>query len=679
MAESDTANHNLPGIILRSIALGLTNPTICDKLFDIFDIIEYLYLTIESSLFLPETTVQSVDFTTLTAACSELRVQWLPARLEQVYQRDRFTVSLALRTMKQRGWIDISWHPAAARICAGDAPPRIPDTFTFSQQLRHQLSGLALVAIAPISPWERVIDLQFAKRPGEPALWHLYAEIMGKYSNVILTAQDNLVVTCAHQVSAKQSSVRPIQTGQPYEMPPSLTDAAPSAIEPQNRWQERISLVPGPLKRNLLRNYRGLSSALVLSMVRSAGLDPEQSTDSLNSDDWGQLFHRWRYWLQALETSNFKPSFTPEGYTVIDWPIPDNFTKKAVPDLHSQAVPENESAFKYESNSPIPASFSNKSNSPLASSFFLIPSSFSSVQELLDSYYTRETNQQVFAQLRHQLSQKLNSILAKLRLKANTFKERLQQSAGADTQKDRADLLMANLQHWQPGMKSISLPDFETNQPVVIPLNPEKNAVQNAQALYKTHQKLKRARTAVEPLLASVQEEIDYLEQVEAALAVLESYRTPEDLQTLVEIREELIQQKYLDVPDYRSSDKTEAIEFHRYQTPSGFELLIGRNNRQNDQLTFRTANDYDLWFHTLEIPGSHALLRLKPGTVAEETDLQFAADMTAYYSRARHSEQVPVVYTEPKYVYKPKGAKPGMVVYKQERIVWGRPQQARA
>ncbi|MEG4171640.1 MULTISPECIES: NFACT RNA binding domain-containing protein [unclassified Microcoleus] len=587
--------------------------------------------------------MQPVDFTTLTAACSELRAQWLPARLEQVYQRDRFTVSLALRTMKGRGWIDLSWHPVAARICVGDPPPRIPDTFTFSEQLRHQLSGLALVSIAPVSSWERVIDLQFAKRPGEPALWHLYAEIMGKYSNVILTAQDNLVVTCAHQVSAKQSTVRPIQTGQPYEMPPSLTDAVPSLSESQNRWQSRISLVPGQLKGNLLKNYRGMSKALVLSMIRSASLDPEQSTDSLNPDDWQQLFQRWLYWLQCLENSKFHPIFTREGYTVIDWPTPENHNVGAVP--------------------PCPPS----------------DSSISSVQELLNSYYTGEINQEVFAQLRHQLTQKLNNVLAKLRLKANTFKERLQQSADADTHKSQADLLMANLQHWEPGMKSISLPDFETEKPVIISLNPEKNAVQNAQALYKKHQKLKRARIAVEPLLAAVQEEIDYLEQVEVALSVLETYRNTQDLQTLAEIREELIQQKYLDVPDYRSTDKNAAIEFHRYQTPSGFELLIGRNNRQNDQLTFRTANDYDLWFHTLEIPGSHALLRLKPGTVAEETDLQFAADMTAYYSRARHSEQVPVVYTEPKYVYKPKGAKPGMVVYKQERIVWGRPQQAPA
>lgn len=606
--------------------------------------------------------MQPVDFTTLTAACSELRAQWLPARLEQVYQRDRFTVSLALRTMKGRGWIDLSWHPVAARICVGDPPPRIPDTFTFSEQLRHQLSGLALVSIAPVSSWERVIDLQFAKRPGEPALWHLWAEIMGKYSNVILTAQDNLVVTCAHQVSAKQSTVRPIQTGQPYEMPPSLTDAVPSLSESQNRWQSRISLVPGQLHRNLLKNYRGLSKALIFSMIRSASLDPEQSTDSLNPDEWQQLFQRWLYWLQCLENSKFHPSFTPEGYTVIDWPAPDRRTTEADP----QYLLGNES----DSSSSSPVFTLSEAEKP---------SSFSSVQELLNSYYTGQINQEVFAQLRHQLTQKLNNVLAKLRLKANTFKERLQQSADADTHKSQADLLMANLQHWEPGMKSISLPDFETEKPVIIALNPEKNAVQNAQALYKKHQKLKRARIAVEPLLAAVQEEIDYLEQVEVALSVLETYRNTQDLQTLAEIREELIQQKYLDVPDYRSTDKNAAIEFHRYQTPSGFELLIGRNNRQNDQLTFRTANDYDLWFHTLEIPGSHALLRLKPGTVAEETDLQFAADMTAYYSRARHSEQVPVVYTEPKYVYKPKGAKPGMVVYKQERIVWGRPQQAPA
>ncbi|MDZ8082228.1 MAG: NFACT family protein [Nostoc sp. SerVER01] len=570
--------------------------------------------------------MQPVDFTTLKAACSELRTNWLPSRTEQVYQRDRYTIVIALRTLKQRGWLEISWHPQAAHICIGDPPPRIPDTFTFSQQLIHQLGGLALVAIEAIAPWERVIDLQFARRPGETALYHVYVEVMGKYSNVILTDASNIIITAAHQVSQQQSSVRPIQTGQPYETPPKLTGTIPNLSESQERWQERVSLVPGAIKRQLLKSYSGLSAALLETMLLAANIPSETSTDTLKSEDWQRLFERWQEWLQALDSSKFQPAWTKDGYTVMGW-----------------------GGVKSVKNT----------------------------QELLNCYYTDQLNQQLFSQLRHQLSQKLNNILGKLRNKAQTFKTRLQQSDRADEYRQKADLLMAHLQNWEPGMKEIIIPDFESNQPVAIALQPDKNAVQNAQGLYKQHQKLKRARSAVEPLLLEVQTEIDYLEQVEAAIAQIDNYQTAEDLQALEEIREELIGQKYLEDPEYRNRSSNEAASsnFHRYHTPSGFEVLIGRNNRQNDQLTFRVAGDYDLWFHAQEIPGSHVLLRLKPGAVAEEADLQFVANLAAYYSRARQSDQVPVVYTQLKHVYKPKGAKPGIAIYKQESIVWGKPQ----
>lgn len=574
--------------------------------------------------------MQPVDYTTLTAARLEIQSQWLPARLEQVIQRDRFTITLALRTLKKRGWLDISRHPQAARICIGQPPPRGVDTFTFSQQLRHQLCGLALTAIPEVSPWERVLDFQFAKRPGESPLWHLYVEVMGKYSNVILTTQDNLIVTCAHQVGSQKSSVRQIQTGQPYELPPSLMEAIPTMAETPQRWQERIALVPGPLWRNLIKNYRGLSKALVLSMLEAAGLEKERSTDTLNQSEWERLFQCWQQWLSALESSTFWPHRWKNGYSVIGW-----------------------KGAKGQDGS------------------------FNSTQELLDRFYTDELNQQEFSQLHHQISQKLKNVLAKLRQKADVFRQRLQQSDKADRWRSQADLLMANLHQWQPGMKTINLPDFETGEPVSIPLNPEKNAVQNAQALYKQHQKLKRAKIAVEPLLASVAEEINYLEQVEASLGQLESYSQAEDLETLEEIRDELIDQGYVKAPDYRRKSNDKVAEFRRYETPSGFELLIGRNNRQNDLLTFRVAKDYDLWFHTQEIPGSHVLLRLDAGAAPDEADLQFVANMSAYYSRARQSEQVPVVYTQPKFVYKPKGAKPGMVVYKREQVLWGQPQKA--
>ncbi len=596
--------------------------------------------------------MQPVDYTTLTAACSELRATWVPGRTEQVYQRDRYTIAIALRTLNGRGWLTICWHPQAARICIGDPPPRVPDTFTFSDQLRHQLGGFALIAIETIAPWERVLDLQFAKRPGEPPTWHLYVEIIGKYSNLILTDADNLIVTTAHQVSNQQSSVRTIQTGQPYELPPALTGTSPSLTESYQSWQERVSLIPGAVANQLLKSYRGLSPTLARSMVQAAGLDPKQSTQNLEESDWQNLFQRWQQWLQTLlnvskfSTDNpqpanipygsakgeqpanfFQAGWTNQGYTVMDWGI----VKPA-----------------------------------------------KNIQTLLNAYYTNQFNQHEFSRLHNQLTQKLNNNLRKLRQKASSFKERLQQSDQADQSREKADLLMAYLQDWQPGMKSITLPDFETNQPVKIPLNPEKNAVQNAQAFYKRHQKLKRTRDAVEPLLQEVQDEIQYLEQVEASLTQLNTYNTLDDLQTLQEIREELIGQGYLEASAQKSRNLSDVSQPYRYQTPSGFELLIGRNNRQNDQLTFRTAGDYDLWFHTQEIAGSHVLLRLEPGTVADPADLQFAADLAAYNSRGCQSEQVPVVYTKPKYVYKPKGAKPGMAIYKHEQILWGRPDQGR-
>lgn len=561
----------------------------------------------------------------MTAVSAELRAKWIPARLEQVYQRDRHTLCLALRTIEERGWLTISWHPQAARLCVGDAPPRTPDTFTFSEQLRHQLNGLALTQIEAIAPWERVLDFQFARRPGDPPLWHLYVEIMGKYSNVILATQDDQIVTLAHQVSDQQSSVRPLLTGQPYEFPPALTDTAPSLTEPLEHWQERLTLIAEPLRRAMLKNYRGLSSALVISMVQSVGLNPDQSTGDLTEGEWQRLFEAWRTWLHCLKQGTFQPGWTTSGYTVMGWTMTEPVT---------------------------------------------------TAQVLLHRYYTDQLNQQDFVQLRHQISQKLSYLLKKLYTKDRDFQTRLQQSDQADIYKDRADLLMAYLHEWKPGMKDMTLPDFVTGQPVVISLDPEKNAVLNAQSLYKKHQKLRRSRAALEPLLIDVQSEITYLEQVEVALAQLEQYRTPEDLNSLKEIRDELIQQGYLEDPDqrYRSSPASETTDFLHFRSPSGFEVLVGRNNRQNDSLTFRLANDYDLWFHTQEIPGSHVLLRLEPGSAPDDQDLQFTADLAAYYSRARQSDQAPVVYTEPKHVYKPKGAKPGMAIYKQERILWGRP-----
>ncbi len=590
--------------------------------------------------------MQPVDFTTLAAVSTDLRQRWLPARCEQIYQRDPYTLFIALRTLDARGWLAISWHPQAARLHMSEAPPKRPDTFTFSQQLKHQLGGLALTQINPLSPWERALDLQFARRPDEPALWHLYVEIMGKYSNVILTTADNQIVTAAHQVSEQQSSLRPIQTGRTYAHPPAVRGKLPSLDEDFEDWRDRITLIPGDLKKMLVKTHSGVSSAIASQLIAAAGLPADIKTSDLFEDAWenawDKLFESWKSWLRCLETESFTPGWLDRrlngyggGYTVLGIGMAERA--------------EN-------------------------------------VQALLDDYYRYQFNQEEFRRLHNRIAQRLKTLLAKLRHKADTFTARLQQSDQAESYRQKADLLMANLHHWQIGSSQIELADFESGEPVVLPLNPEKNAVQNAQALYKQHQKLKRSRAAVMPLLKAVNAEIGYLEQVEESLLQVPAYEGEADLRSLEETRSELIAQGYLrDTTGYqadfshnsgrgRSGVKKDDVGFRRYTTPQGLDLLIGRNNSQNEQLTFKQASDYDLWFHAQEIPGSHVLLRLDAGDDPTDETLQLAASFAAYYSRARQAEQVPVVYTQPKNVYKPKGALPGMVIYKHEQVLWGQP-----
>ena len=572
--------------------------------------------------------MQPVDFTTLMAVCHDLRANWVPARCEQVVQCDTTTLAIALRTLDRRGWLTVSWHPQAARLHLGEAPPKGPDTFTFSQQLKHQLNQLALVAIDPVAPWERVLDLQFGRRPGDPPQWHLYLEIMGKYSNVILANDQGQIVTAAHQVSDQQSRVRPIQTGDPYVPPPAMMNTLPSLGESQPSWQDRVSLVPSTLKKMLMQSYSGLSSALVATLVESAQLSPTQPAEDLTQADWDRLFTVWQRWLMALEKGQFFPGRTATGYTLLDWDA-----LAPVDDLHG----------------------------------------------LLNDYYRDELNRQQFDRLRNQLQQKIKGHLDKLGQKADTFRQRLGQSAQAEDLRQQADLLMTYNHQWEPGLTAMTLTDFETGAPVTISIDPDKTAIQQAQRLYKQHQKLKRAKDKVMPLLNEVEAELNYLEQVDDALGQIASYGEPTDLEALIDIRDELVQQGYLASPDYRPNDRRSNAEtFRQLQTPDGLAVLVGRNNRQNDLLISTVATDYDLWFHTQEIPGSHVLLRLGAGQVPSETDLQWVADIAAYFSRARQSDQVPVIYTQPRYVYKPKGARPGMVIYKHETVLWGQPQRLR-
>jgi len=566
--------------------------------------------------------MQPVDYTTLVFAVGELNARIVPSRLEQVVQPDRFTLHLGLKTFQGRGWLTCSWHPGGGRIHLTRSVPKCPDTFTFSQQIWHQVGGLALVRLHLPQPWDRVVVLEFAQRPGAPTLWYLYLEIMGKHSNSILVNQNHRIVTAAHQVSSNQSRLRPIATGDQYQFPPSQRLASPDRGESFGSWQSRLEGLAQPLSKALLSRYRGLSQVLVREISQRSGVELETLTQNLTVQQWQSLFQQWQFWLECLNELKYTWTETNNSYSVL---------------------PQSDQA----------------SNINLS--------------HKLEQYYDRFLQQEIWCQMASRITQVLSAQKQKLEQKVKEFTNRLDQSDRAESIKDQADLLMANLYSITQGTDRVRLPDFHSNNYLEIKLDPALTPIQNAQKLYKVYQKQKRTREAIEPLLAEVYKDIDYLVNVETALSYLEN----NDLESLREIYQELIENGYikpLENEFYRTTKPKLEVNCHRYFTPQGNEIWVGRNNLQNDNLTFRIATNYDLWFHALEISGSHVLLRLKPGTEPDREELELAANLAAFYSRARHSEQVAIIYTKPQSVFKPKGAKPGMVVYKQEKTIWGRP-----
>ncbi len=257
--------------------------------------------------------IQPLDLTSLRAVVEELRLGALPCRFEKAQQPDPSTLELGLRSLEGSLWLQLSWLAEAPRLLAIPPPERLGEGSTLAQQLQHGLRGLALVSLEQ-PPWERVVELGFAARPGESVERSLVLELMGRHSNLFLLDPERRVIALGRQVRAAQSRVRPIGTGDPYQPPPPASGERPSSAESQESWRRRLSLLPLPLGKALLSAYQGTSPALVRQLLP----DPawaEQPVSALVEEQWQQLWRRWRQWLEALESGHFQ----------LWWPQPGSY------------------------------------------------------------------------------------------------------------------------------------------------------------------------------------------------------------------------------------------------------------------------------------------------------------------------------------------------------------------
>ncbi|MCI7679273.1 Rqc2 family fibronectin-binding protein [Hornefia butyriciproducens] len=294
---------------------------------------------------------------------------------------------------------------------------------------------------------------------------------------------------------------------------------------------------------------------------------------------------------------------------------------------------------------------------------------FESLSRAMEWYFEHKRSSNRVRQKSHDLVRSVNASLDKLYLKKQRLSEDLLQAENSDNLRLYGELLTANIHQMRPGMKEITVTNYYDGSDVTIPLDPRYSPNKNAQQYFKRFGKAKTAVKEKKLQLESTQQNIDYLESVLTFLNNTDSIREIEDL------REELEETGF--VRRRRQTGRKRRQKYRpeprRYTTSDGFRILVGRNNRENDILTLQTAGKTDYWFHTKDIPGSHVIL-FTEGHEPTETAILEAASLAAFHSKARESENVPVDYVRVRYVKKPSGAKPGMVIFTNNKTVWVNP-----
>ena len=589
--------------------------------------------------------IQAIDATTLRALLAELRSSLLPSRFEKAQQSDPHTLQLALRGLEGCRWIELGWQAEAPRLHGISAPPRQGEGSTLAQQLQHGLRGLALVSIEQ-QGWERVVELGFARRPGEPDQRWLVLELMGRRSNLFLLDERRRVVAAGRQVRPEQSRLRPIGTGDPYSPPPPLAGEPPRSEESFDDWRRRLSLVPLPLQRALQDAYQGISPGLARQLVDGIEVEHglpllERPVTDLQPADWQALHRRWRGWLLAVEQKRFQ--YREGGGCDYRCWIGDQAGARGV-----SGAGDGAEAGNGETELPWPGTTGTKQPEAVDPEPDVLAAG--PINRALAHYYGSRLASRELEQRRATLRQRLATAANRESRDADLQRSLLEAAAGSEALQLQADALLCQG-------------------------NPPKEVIAQAQKLYNQARRLRRSVAAIEPRLALHRQRLDWLETSLHFLdqsAFLEQSEAVGALRDLEQEIEEQLEPRQGQRRRRREAPTPQPLEL---RSPGGLRLQVGRNHRQNEWISLRQARRGDLWFHAQECPGSHVVLKGSEASPREE-DLEAAADLAAHFSRARGNSRVPVVMVAAETLQRIAGAGAGTVRHGSGEILWGEPER---
>ena len=562
----------------------------------------------------------------------EITDRALGARVDKIYQPNKEELVFLLRTRQEAFKLLLSARANSPRIHFTQyAPenPKVPPMLCML--LRKRLSGAKLVEVRQPG-LERLLYLDFdaANELGDKVRLSLVIEIMGKYSNIILVDGQGKIVDALKRVDEEMSSQRLVQPGLAYELPPAQNKPCMLECQPEEIVEAIVHQPKNQsLNKGILNALQGLSPVVCREIEHQVGRGQELFTRDLTQEQRERL----RFFLERLFTTVRDTAGEPYMVTKIK-------------------------------GKPMEFSFLNIVQYGTLASV----SRWEDFSSLLDEFYKERDRQDRMRVKAQDLLRLLANASERLSRKINLQRGELARSEDREHLRVCGDLINANLYRIERGSAFADLENFyDENRLMRVKLDPALNATQNAQKYYKEYRKAKTAQQVLGEQIAQAEQELLYVDSVFDCLSRAQSESE------LNEIRQELREEGYLKaVRDKRKPPAPLApLEF---VSSEGFRILVGRNNRQNDKLTLKQANNNDIWLHTKNIPGSHTII-VTGGRQPGDATLKEAAMLAAYHSRAKDSSQVPVDYTQVRYVSKPQGAKPGMVIYVHYQTLFVTPQ----
>ena len=554
----------------------------------------------------------------MTAVLDELRQKALGARVEKIHQPGRDSLLLLLRCEHGREKLLFAPNPASPRLhFTAASPENPPEPPMFCMLLRKHLSGARLSQITQL-PMERCAFFTFdcTDEMGYPVKKQLVAELMGRTCNLYLLGPDGRILDCLRRVGLDEAS-RPALPGLMYQQPAPVTKADPREADLLPLLQE-----PGPdlLCDRLMDKLGGLSPLVCREAAIFAAGDPDARPEATQAlADKLRLFFDEHLghpapWLYC------DPAGTPRQFAFCP--------------------------LRQYGESRQCESFS----------------------ALLDSFYSLRDRRDAMRQKSGAVRKTVSNLLQRLRRKMAIQEKELTATASRERTRQLGDIVTANLHAIGRGQKFLDAEDFydETMQVIRIPLNVTLSPQQNAAKFYKDYTRMKNAEKELTHQLELGRREEAYLG------SVLDELDRAETEQELEEIRRELQEGGYVKADSKKKLQKGKLPPL-RFESTDGYPIYVGRNNRQNDELTFKAARKDDLWLHAQKVHGSHVIISCGGTTPPDDTVTQ-AAQLAAYYAESRGGQNLPVDVTAVKAVKKVPGAKPGMVIYHTYRTVYVNP-----